>query len=157
MVSLSYEKEMSRRWRNVDRRCTLGVDRRWFQNMGRVYFKTELSPEETTNYQNTYGRPKTLFMCVSKPLSTSMLSLRFLYILFLVYVRREGRKSFRVLLELLRFSYCFLFYIYSVYDFCDKLHAWIDPLVRFRVQIGRWISPKYRFAKCQDMNQLNCS
>ena len=37
----------------------------------------------------------------------------------------------------------FGFYIYSIaifylfiYDFCDKLHAWIDPSVRFRVQIG---------------------
>ena len=26
--------------------------------------------------------------------------------------------------------------MYSFYDFCDKLHVWIDPPVRFRVQIG---------------------
>ena len=62
VASLFRERNLSRRWRNFDRRHSLAVDQRWFQNAGRVYFKTDLSLEESTNYQNTHGWPKTLIM-----------------------------------------------------------------------------------------------
>ena len=62
---------------------------------------------------------------------------RLSFLLSLFSVWRERRNSFRVFLEL----YCvgfilYMLFIYSFYDFCDKVHVWIDPPVRSRVQIG---------------------
>ena len=71
----------------------------------------------------------------SKPLLTATRSLRFLWFLFLV--RREGRNSIRVLLELHWFWFYIIYAFHLfIYDLCDKLHAWIDPPVTFRVHIG---------------------
>ena len=89
---------------------------------GLSIFYDRWSPEATPNYQNTLGRPETIFM------------------LFISHCWRLRYLScgFNI--------YCCLYLF--IYDFLWQLHVWIDPSVRFRVHIGLWrISPKYRIAE----------
>ena len=82
-----------------------------------------------------YHEPLPIPIFLVVPLLTATRSLSFLWLLFLL--RREGRNSIRVLLELHWFWFYIIYAFHLfIYDFCDKLHVWIDPPVRFRVQIG---------------------
>ena len=86
---------------------------------GLSIFYDRLKPRSNHNYQNTLGRPKTLFMCF---LSHCW---RLSFLLFFFYIRRERRNSLRVLLELFWFLLSILlqFYIYSSMIFCDNFMA----------------------------------
>ena len=63
VVRLPREMKLSKIWRSVDRQQNLGVTWHWCQKMDIAYFINDLGPEVTTYYQNTHGRPKTIFMC----------------------------------------------------------------------------------------------
>ena len=78
---------------------------------------------------------KNLIYVIYKSLLTATRSLSFILLFFLV--RREGRNSIKVLLELHWFWFYIIYaFLLFIYDLCDKRHVWIDPPVRFRVQIG---------------------
>ena len=86
---------------------------------------------------------------IYKPLLTATRSWSFLLFIFLTSERKEEilQSPLGTPLSLVLISIAF--YIYFFYDFWWQLHVWIDPPVRFRVQIGWGISPKYRLLSCR--------
>ena len=127
---------------------------------GLSLFYDRWSPKATTNYQNTLGWPKILFMCFLKPLLTAKLSIILFYCFLLGFERRSillqrligttlptrayvyktsapsaiaiyTWPSFSCITPLVLSLISYLLY-YSDYKICYCLYAWVIHLVRFR-------------------------
>ena len=135
MVILPSERKLSRRWRTVDRCCSIGVDRQWCQNMGWAYFMIAEARNQTQITRIPFDDQKSYFT-VSKPLLTAML---------LTILERESLGLEREIctpweredLEFPLFLTLFCFYLsigyysdHHNYVLCE--YVWVVLAVRFR-------------------------
>ena len=123
VVYMPRKRKMLKIWRSVDRQHNLGVDRRWFQKMGRAYFMTDLSPEVTTYLPECPWMTLTLFMFFL----SHCWRVHFLLLLLFIVLGLERRDW----LELLWFYHWFI-YLLSKLWFVLLLPCLSNHYVRFR-------------------------